>query len=86
MNNPSQSSLYQVEPEERNASPPQAHKSNSVSVFLIFASVFIAGGTVLWILNVLNIISGPWSNVFGAGFTGISIIIALLALHPARRD
>lgn len=85
MNNSSQSLLYQVKQDESNPQFLKIHKMKHVGAFFILASLLIAGGTVIWVLNIINIIPGPWSNVFGAVFAGIGIIVtllnALLALH-----
>ncbi len=59
-----------------------------IVAFFTIAATLIACGTIIWVLNIVGIIPGPWSNVFGAIFTGIGIIVALLncllSLAPAR--
>lgn len=59
------------------------HSSNPRRRYIpLFAAalLLISGGTVVWVLNVVDIIPGPWSNVFVAIFTGSAIILALLDL------
>jgi hypothetical protein len=52
-----------------------------VSIFFAFfvvAATLIICGTTVWILNLVHIIPGPWASVFGAAFTGIGVLVALL--------
>src|SRR5260370_31014181 len=49
-------------------------------IFFLIALCFVVGGTVTWILNIVGVLPGPWSNISGALFTGIGISVALLDL------
>ncbi|TMC22122.1 MAG: hypothetical protein E6J34_07460 [Chloroflexi bacterium] len=64
----------------------QPHKIRYTRVFFFLAPTLIAGGTVIWVLNILHILPGPWSSIFGAVFAGIGMIITLLnATRELRR-
>lgn len=59
-------------------------------VFFVVTILLIAGGTIIWVLNIIGVMAGPWSAIFGAVFTGTGIIIALLdsllaVAHAERR-
>ena len=49
--------------------------------FLIVALILLAGGATIWILNIEELVKGPWSNIIGVLFTVVGIILALLQWH-----
>jgi hypothetical protein len=51
------------------------HVSLSVLIALLLAA------TLLWVMNIENIILGPWSNIISAIFTAFSVVITLIQLH-----
>lgn len=58
-------------------SKPLAHTHRrQKSVFFLAISLIVAG-TTIWILNILGVIPGPWSNVFSALSTSIGLMAAL---------
>lgn len=57
---------------------PQKRKRH-VSLLVLIALLLAA--TLFWIMNIENLILGPWSNVLSAMFTAFSVVIALLQLH-----
>jgi hypothetical protein len=73
-----------------NSHAPSVQKPGHLAFVLIGALLLLIVGTIIWVLNILGIIPGPWSSVFGATFTGTGIIIAVLdslltVLHAERR-
>ncbi len=47
-------------------------------IFTIFIEILLVGVAVVWILNILGIISGPWGAILAAIFTVLGVEIALL--------
>jgi len=45
---------------------------------LIVTLLLIAGGAAMWILNIEDLIKGPWSNIMGVFFTVVGTIFAFL--------
>jgi hypothetical protein len=84
----SQSLLYQIK-QEGETQPFSRLLGKKYTTFFAVATLLVASGTVVWILNIMGLIPGPWSSVFGAIFTSIGIIIALLnallVLAPTHR-
>jgi hypothetical protein len=55
-------------------------------VCFIIAVVFIIAGMLICILNIVNIIPGPWSAIIGVIFAGIGLIVAFYVLFFARGE
>jgi hypothetical protein len=49
--------------------------------FLVIAITLLVGGAILWILNIMNVIEGPWSSILGVIFTILGIVLGLLQWH-----
>lgn len=70
---------------------PSVQKPGHLAFVLIGALLLLVIGTIIWVLNIIGVIPGPWSSVFGAIFTGTGIIIAVLdslltVLNAERKD
>jgi hypothetical protein len=46
------------------------------------AIALMAVGTGVWVLNITDTIKGPWSGVFGAVFTFVGAVVALVQPNP----
>jgi hypothetical protein len=73
----SQTLPYQINEEEKTAHSSSLTHRRYVVCFAA-AIILVTTGTVIWVLNLIGIIPGPWSSVFGAVFTGVGVIVALL--------
>lgn len=82
---PSQPLSSEIKQKERNMHFSFTHKCKYVDIFLAFASILVATGTLIWVLNIVDIIPGPWSSVFGAVFAGVGTIIALFNAFTSTR-
>jgi hypothetical protein len=59
----------------------QGHYSKKRLIFTIIGVLLLVGGaTLLWILNLLGIVSGPWSSVLPVVFTVLGVVFTLLQL------
>ena len=47
-------------------------------IFVTIAILIIAGGAIIWILNIEKVITGPWSSILGAIFTVLGAVLGLL--------
>jgi hypothetical protein len=57
----SQPLLHRIEQEGRISHSSKIIRQRYI-VFFTIATVLITSGTVIWILNIINIIPGPWSS------------------------
>jgi hypothetical protein len=81
---PSQPLPSAMEQKEGSLHFPSSRKRRRIDAFLVLASIFVAIGTLIWVLNIVSVIPGPWSSVFGAVFAGFAMIIALLDSSTRR--
>jgi hypothetical protein len=51
-------------------------------ILIGMAIALMAVGTGVWVLNITDIIKGPWSAVFGAVFTFVGAVITLVQPKP----
>jgi len=49
--------------------------------FVVFATSLIIVGAIIWILNIEDVIKGPWSSILGVIFTVLSAVLTLLQWH-----
>lgn len=73
-------SSYLKAEEVHDMHPRQQNKKHSI--FLAIAILLAIVGIAVWVLNIVGIIAGPWSSIFGAFFTVLGAILALLQLLP----
>ncbi len=66
------------------ASHPSKSPRLTDIVCFITAATFIIAGMLICILNIINIISGPWSAIIGVLFAGIGLIVAFYVLFIQR--
>ena len=89
MHSRSQPLRYQTK-QEGETQPPSILLGKKYATLFTIATLLVASGTVVWVLNLMGLIPGPWSRVFGAIFNSIGIIIALLnalsTLTPNHRE
>ena len=58
---------------------PPHHRRLFQKRFLLPGLLFLLiGGVIVWILNSIGLLLGPWSNILLIVFTGLSVIIPLL--------
>ena len=50
-------------------------------VFLLLAMTMLLGGAILWVLNIEEVVRGPWSSILGVCFTVLGVVLALLQWH-----
>ena len=55
-------------------------------VFRMLAILLVAGGSIVWILNIVGVIPGPWSSIFGVIFAVIGVILGIFppSSHETR--
>jgi uncharacterized membrane protein len=65
---------------------PRSSKSPRLThiVSFITAAAFIIIGMLVCILNIIDIIHGPWAAIIGILFAGIGLIVAFYALFIQR--
>lgn len=57
------------------------------TAFVIAAILLVFIGAVIWILNIENLLTGPWSSIASVVFTVLGVITALLQWHsPPSAD
>src|SRR5262245_10800622 len=60
-----------------------SHRRLSISFLLALLIAFV--GIVVWILNIVGVIPGPWSSIFGAIFTVSGVVLTLPQLLPLHQ-
>jgi hypothetical protein len=55
------------------------------TVSFVSAVVFIIIGVLICILNIINVIYGPWAPIIGIIFAGIGLIVAFYAVFIGTR-